>query len=219
MFYVFPRVVSKKECEKLLDYCIKNTEFKEAQVLNRGESDADISRIPSGMLEAYEQATKTKFSDRYGRLDPSIRKTDVAFVEADGNEGNTVNEVAWHYLNEANDLKFNYKFRIYQTVQFARYRDGGHYGWHRDVNESAISPNGESRKLSLTLCLTDPKDYEGGELQFFNGERPMDKKTIEDIRGQGSVIVFDSRDWHRVTPVTKGTRYSLVCWTVGPNFL
>ena len=219
MFYVFPKVVSKKECEKLLKYCIKHTEFKEAQVLNRGESDADISRIPPGMLEAYEQATKTKFSDRYGRLDPSIRKTDVAFVEADGNEGNTVNEVAWHYLNEANDLKFNYKFRIYQTVQFARYRDGGHYGWHRDVNESAISPNGESRKLSLTLCLTDPKDYEGGELQFFNGERPMDKKTVEEIRGQGSVIVFDSRDWHRVTPVTKGTRYSLVCWTVGPNFI
>ena len=199
MYYVFPRVVSQKECEKLLDYCIKNTEFKEAEVLNKGESDSDI--------------------DRHGRLDPSIRKTDVAFVEADGNEGNTVNEVAWHYLNEANDLKFNYKFRIYQTVQFARYRDGGHYGWHRDVNESAISPNGESRKLSLTLCLTDPKDYEGGELQFFNGERPMDKKTIEEIRGQGSVIVFDSRDWHRVTPVTKGTRYSLVCWTVGPNFL
>ena len=199
MFYVFPRAVSKKECEKLLDYCIKNTEFKEAEVLNKGESDSDI--------------------DRHGRLDPSIRKTDVAFVEADGNKDNKVNEVAWHYLNEANDLKFNYKFRIYQTVQFARYRDGGHYGWHRDVNESAISPNGESRKLSLTLCLTDPKDYEGGELQFFSGERPMDEKTIEDIRGQGSVIVFDSRDWHRVTPVTKGTRYSIVCWTVGPNFV
>ena len=219
MFYVFPKVVSKKECEKLLDYCIKNTEFKEAQVLNRGESDASIDRVSPGILDAYKQATKTDLADRFGRLDPSIRKTDVAFVEADGNEGNTVNEVAWHYLNEANEIKFNYKFRNYQTVQFSRYRDGGHYGWHRDVNESAISPNGESRKLSLTLCLTDPKDYEGGELQFFNGERPMDKKTVEEIRGQGSVIVFDSRDWHRVTPVTKGTRYSLVCWTVGPNFL
>jgi len=202
MFYIFPRVVSKKECEKLLDCCIKNTEFKEAFILNKGESDADI--------------------DRHGRADPSIRKTDIAFVEVggnEGNEGNKVNEVAWHYLNEANEIKFNYKFHNYQTVQFARYRDGGHYGWHRDVNESAISPNGEQRKLSLTLCLTDPKDYEGGELQFFNGERSREKKTVEEIRAQGSVIVFDSRDWHRVTPVTKGTRYSLVCWTVGPNFV
>ena len=89
MYYVFPKVVSKKECEKLLDYCIKNTELKEASVLNKGQSDADDVRI--------------------GRTDPSIRITDIAFVEPDGNEDNKVNEVAWHYLNEANDLKFNYK--------------------------------------------------------------------------------------------------------------
>ena len=199
MFYVFPRAISKKECEKLLDYCIKNTELKEASVLNKGQSDADDVRI--------------------GRTDPSIRITDIAFVEPDGNEDNKVNEVAWDFLNEANTRQFNYEIESYQLVQFARYRDGGHYGWHRDVNESAISPNGEMRKLSLTLCLTDPKDYEGGELQFFNGERPEEQRIINDIQDQGSVIVFDSRDWHRVTPVTKGTRYSLVCWSVGPNFL
>ena len=199
MFYVFPRAISKKECEKLLDYCIKNTELKEASVLNKGQSDADDVRI--------------------GRTDPSIRITDIAFVEPDGNEDNKVNEVAWDFLNEANTRQFNYEIESYQLVQFARYRDGGHYGWHRDVNESAISPNGEMRKLSLTLCLTDPKEYEGGELQFFNGERPEEQRIINDIQDQGSVIVFDSRDWHRVTPVTKGTRYSLVCWSVGPNFL
>lgn len=199
MFYVFPRAISKKECEKLLDYCIKNTKLKEASVLNKGESDADDVRT--------------------GRTDPSIRKTDVAFVEPDGNEDNRVNELAWDFLNEANTRQFNFKINSFQLVQFARYRDGGHYGWHRDVNESAISPNGEMRKLSLTLCLTDPKEYEGGELQFFNGERPEEQRIINDIQDQGSVIVFDSRDWHRVTPVTKGTRYSLVCWSVGPNFL
>ena len=199
MFYVFPRAISKKECEKLLDYCIKNTELKEASVLNKGQSDADDVRI--------------------GRTDPSIRITDIAFVEPDGNEDNRVNELAWDFLNEANTRQFNYEIESYQLVQFARYRDGGHYGWHRDVNESAISPNGEMRKLSLTLCLTDPKEYEGGELQFFNGERPEEQRIINDIQDQGSVIVFDSRDWHRVTPVTKGTRYSLVCWSVGPNFL
>ena len=199
MFYVFPRVVSKKEGEKLLDYCIKNTKLKEASVLNKGESDADDVRT--------------------GRTDPSIRITDIAFVEPDGNEDNKVNEVAWDFLNEANTRQFNYEIESYQLVQFARYRDGGHYGWHRDVNETAITPNGEMRKLSLTLCLTDPKEYEGGELQFFNGERPIEQRIINDIQDQGSVIVFDSRDWHRVTPVTKGTRYSLVCWSVGPNFL
>ena len=199
MFYVFPQAISKKECEKLLDYCIKNTKLKEAAILNPGESDADINRS--------------------NRVYPKIRITDIAFVEPDSNEDNKVNELAWHFLNEANVRNFNYKIETFQLVQFARYRDGGHYGWHRDVNESAISPNGESRKLSLTLCLTDPKDYEGGELQFFNGERLEEQRIINDIQDQGSVIVFDSRDWHRVTPVTKGTRYSLVCWSVGPNLV
>ena len=199
MFYVFPKAVSKKECDNLFDYCIKNTKLKEASILNKGESDADDVRT--------------------GRTDPSIRITDIAFVEPDGNEDNKVNELAWHFLNEANTRQFNYEIESYQLVQFARYRDGGHYGWHRDVNETAITPNGEMRKLSLTLCLTDPKEYEGGELQFFNGERPIEQRIINDIQDQGSVIVFDSRDWHRVIPVTKGTRYSLVCWSVGPNFL
>ena len=199
MFHIFPRAVSKKECEKLLEYCIKNTNFREASILNQGKSDVE--------------------SDNFGRVDPRIRKTDIAFVVPDDNEDNKVNEFAWHFLTLANEIKFNYKFDSFQPVQFARYRDGGHYGWHQDVNESGISPGGELRKLSLTFSLSDPKTYEGGHLEFYRGERPMDEQVIEDIRGQGSVIVFDSRDYHRVTPVTKGTRYSIVCWTVGPNFV
>tara|TARA_Y100001947_G_scaffold63944_1_gene53771 strand:+ start:257 stop:892 length:636 start_codon:yes stop_codon:yes gene_type:complete len=211
LFFIFPRVVSKKECEKLLEYCIKNTEFREASILNPGQSDVDV--------------------DDAGRVDPRVRKADIAFVTPDDNEDNIVNEIAWHFLQKANDIKFNYKFDSFQLVQFARYRDGGHYAWHQDVNESAIVPHGESRKLSLTLCLTDPNIYEGGELQFYTGDRLMSdlklsdgtivprKQIIKDKREQGSVIVFDSRDWHRVTPVTRGTRYSIVCWTVGPNFI
>ena len=211
MFYVFPQAISKKECEKLLDYCIKNTELKEAAILNPGESDADANRS--------------------SRVYPKIRITDIAFVEPDANGDNKVNELAWQYLIEANARNFNYKIETFQLVQFARYRDGGHYAWHRDVNESALVPNGTSRKLSLTLCLSDPKDYEGGDLEFFHGERPLDdivqwdgkivkgEQVHKHIQDQGSVIVFDSRDWHRVTPVTKGTRYSLVCWSVGPNLV
>ena len=132
MFFIFPRVVSKKECEKLLEYCIKNTEFREAAIMNLGQSDVDV--------------------DDAGRVDPRVRKADIAFVTPDDNEDNIVNEIAWHFLQKANDIKFNYKFDSFQPVQFARYKDGGHYGWHQDVNESAISPHGESRKLSLTLC-------------------------------------------------------------------
>ena len=196
MFYLFPNAVSKEGCEKLLEYCINNTNFIEASVLNTGDNAVDIND---------------------GRNDPSIRKTDIAFVVPDGQDDNKVNEIAWSFLEQANEIFFQYKITSFQTVQFARYRDGGHYGWHQD--STGIRPGGETRKLSLTFSLSDPQTYEGGHLEFYRGERPMDEQVIEDIRAQGSVVVFDSRDYHRVTPCTKGTRYSIVCWTVGPNFI
>jgi len=212
MFYVFPRAVPKSECRKLLKYCIKNTKFQEASVINKGFTDSDPQEV-------------VHMSDDRSRSDPKIRKTDVAFIE---DRDNRVNEVAWFYLREANKIQFNYDLEYFQPVQFARYRNGGHYDWHQDA--SGQNSHGESRKLSLTFCLTDPNDYEGGELEFFGGNRQMEEMELpdgtkvsaeqikQDIRDQGSVIIFDSRDWHRVTPCTKGTRYSIVCWTVGPNF-
>ena len=211
MFYVFPRAVPKKECRKLLKYCIKNTKFANAGVINKGYTDSDPDSV---------------MNDDRARTDPEVRKTDVAFIE---DKDNAVNEIAWFYLREANKINFNYKLEYFQPVQFARYRNGGFYDWHQDA--SGQNPHGESRKLSLTFCLTDPKDYEGGELEFYSGNRPMEEMKLpdgtiipaeqiqQDIRDQGSVIVFDSRDFHRVTPCTKGTRYSIVCWTVGPNFI
>ena len=197
MFYIFPRAVPKEGCEKLLDYCIENTNFIKAKVLNEGQADVDL--------------------DISGRNDPSIRKTDIAFVVPDGQDDNKVNEIAWSFLEQANEIFFQYKITSFQTVQFARYRDGGHYGWHQD--STGIRPNGETRKLSLTFSLSDPKTYEGGCLEFYGGEKLMQDQHIKDIRDQGTIVVFDSRDYHRVTPVTQGTRYSIVCWTVGPNFV
>ena len=211
MFYVFPRAVPKKECRKLLKYCIKNTKFADASILNKGATDSD---------------PEAKMLDDRSRIDPKIRKTDIGFIT---DKDNMVNQIAWTYLREANKIQFHYKLEYFQPVQFARYRNGGHYDWHQDA--SGQNAHGESRKLSLTFCLTDPNDYEGGELEFFGGERQMEDMKLpdgtnitgeqikQDIRDQGSVIVFDSRDFHRVTPCTKGIRYSIVCWTVGPNFI
>ena len=216
MFYVFPRAVPKKECRKLLKYCIKNTKYESASVINKGHYDTQPDDI---------DITPEMLDDR-SRSDPKIRKTDIGFIT---DKDNKVNEIAWFYLREANKINFNYNLQYFQPVQFARYRNGGHYDWHQDA--SGQNPHGESRKLSLTFCLTDPNDYEGGELEFFHGERQMEELELpdgskvpaeqikQDIRDQGSVIVFDSRDFHRVTPCTKGTRYSIVCWTVGPNFI
>ena len=192
MFYVFPRAVKPNVCEQIVQDCKQNI-LEAALVLSPNKSSRD---------------------------DPGIRKTSLHFIK---DRDNKVNELAWNFLREANKLQFNYDLTYFQAIQFAEYKDGGFYGWHQDAN--GIDPNNEIRKLSLSLILSDPNTFEGGELQFYNGGRPMEdmgkitgKQIKKDIAAQGTVVVFDSRDWHRVQPVTKGVRYSIVCWTVGPNF-
>jgi|TARA_R100001530_G_scaffold129628_1_gene100067 PKHD-type hydroxylase len=193
MFYIFPRAVRPDVCDDIVKNCKQNI-LEEASVYN------------------YD---KTSSKD-----DPEIRKTSIHFIK---DKNNRVNELAWKFLREANKIQFNYDLTYFQAIQFAEYKDGGFYGWHQDA--SGIDQNNETRKLSLSIILSDPTTFEGGELQFYNGGKPMQnmgkitgEQVINDINSQGTAIVFDSRDWHRVTPVVKGIRHSIVCWTVGPNF-
>ncbi len=86
--------------------------------------------------------------------------------------------------------------------------EGGHYDWHVDQGPLRVR-----RKLSLTLQLSDPSDYEGCDLQLQGGNK------IESApRDRGSAIAFPSHVLHRVTPVTSGTRKSMVVWITGPKF-
>ena len=80
--------------------------------------------------------------------------------------------------------------------------------------------HGKLRKLSMTVSLTDPDEYEGGDLEFYfrNTDKGSQPRICEEIRKKGSVIIFPSFVWHRVKPVTKGIRHSLVCWNLGYSF-
>lgn len=78
---------------------------------------------------------------------------------------------------------------------------------------------GKIRKLSVTISLNDPSEYDGGDLQFDLGPHRTDRyHTCTEIRPKGSVIVFPSHLYHQITPITRGTRYSLVCWNLGAPF-
>lgn len=111
------------------------------------------------------------------------------------------------------DLNFKFfKFELFGFIegfQFTRYdAPGGKYDQHIDRGL-----NTWTRKLSFCLQLSDPKDYEGGDLEMYFGKDPTLPK-----KEQGYATVFPSYVLHRVTPVTKGTRYSLVAWITGPSF-
>ena len=98
-----------------------------------------------------------------------------------------------------------------EHIQLTNYDQSEHgmYGWHVDYG-GKVSP---SRKLSLVLQLTDPSQYEGGNLQVMTGGEPQ---TVRKQRGL--VAAFPSYVLHQVTPVTSGNRQSLVAWISGPAF-
>lgn len=98
-----------------------------------------------------------------------------------------------------------------EAIQLTNYDQSEHgmYGWHVDYG-GKIAP---SRKLSLVLQLTDPSQYEGGNLQTMTGGQPQ---TVRKQRGL--VAAFPSYVLHQVTPVTSGSRQSLVAWITGPSF-
>ena len=204
-FYIFPRAIPKDDCDKYLKYCLRNSNWEDASTIAQGYTDV----VPSDV---------EKFDEKSQKFDYGIRKTDVSFIT---DKDNMMNELVWGFIREANAQYFRYNLDYFQAIQFARYQNGGHYDWHQDTSGSPTEGK-ECRKLSLTMSLTDHTTYDGGYLEFYNGEKPYqhdEHNVAKDVKDQGSVIVFDSRDWHRVTPVTKGVRYSIVCWTVGPHFI
>ena len=74
----------------------------------------------------------------------------------------------------------------------------------------------KQRKLSLTILLNDKNEYDGGELEFDFKNRPENNiRVCDEIKTQGSIVIFPSFVWHRIKPVISGTRYSLVVWTLG----
>ena len=130
------------------------------------------------------------------------------------------------YVHEANKkAKWNFEWDWSESCQFTKYAPGQYYDWHCDSYESSYNnPNdlnfhNKIRKLSVTCSLSNPKDYKGGELEFnFNHPQKNKKNTIRkclEILPRGSIVVFPSFVWHRVCPVQKGTRYSLVIWNLG----
>jgi PKHD-type hydroxylase len=130
------------------------------------------------------------------------------------------------YIHEANKLAgWNFDWNFSESCQFTKYKLNQYYDWHSDSwgipynNQNDLNLHGKIRKLSVTCSLSDYKDYEGGELEFdFRNNDPDKKQNIikcTEILPKGSICVFPSFVWHRVKPVIKGTRYSLVIWNLG----
>lgn len=101
---------------------------------------------------------------------------------------------------------------IIERLQFTEYdRQGSNYNWHSDVGAGV----GSLRKLSFSLQLSPADSYEGGDLEFMC---PVDSATKHLIRQQGTTVIFPSYLAHRVSPILRGKRTSLVGWVAGPPY-
>jgi len=130
------------------------------------------------------------------------------------------------YIKEANEQSgWNFQWDASEICQFTKYKKNQYYDWHTDSWDRPYEEGqykGKIRKLSITVSLSDSSEYKGGELEFcFKNEFPNKKEKIrkcEEILSKGSLVVFPSFIWHRVKPVTKGVRYSLVIWNIGDPY-
>ena len=144
------------------------------------------------------------------KVDETIRKSRISWIP--------FNDMPEMYhdieitVGRSNNNHFNFDGIVMaEPAQFTEYKsDGSHYGWHMDLETLGVNQP-PIRKISMTIPLVPETDFDGGQMEF---NKPGDKLSLK----QGQAVFFASFLQHRVLPVTRGTRYSLVQWFTGPSF-
>ena len=144
-----------------------------------------------------------------GDKDPKVRVTEIAWIDTRTN-GDLYNALS-RAINKANHEYFDFHLTYLETLQYSVYPPGGHYKCHTDA--ALKGPNCDSRKLSFSVGLNDPEEYEDGELEIWTGG---DNKLVKLEKFE--MVLFPSWIPHQVHPVKTGTRKSLVGWVHGPDF-
>ena len=203
-WYVFGGgTVDKKTCNKIKKWASKKWE----------PSAVDTSK------DTTDEERKTGRKGDY-KPDPKQRISDIAWCN-----DQWLYDIIFPHMNKANDESgWRYHIKAAESAQITRYKKGGFYNFHRDGLGDHLSAyhnpenaflHGHVRKLSMSVMLND--NFEGGAFEFASYAK--ERCDITPFKAEaGSVIVFPSSMEHRVAPVTKGIRYSVVCWFLGPPF-
>ena len=196
-FRSLPPIVRKEYNLDFVDYVWYKNLFNEVEVKNI------LSLWDTNLVkEAEVNADNTRITR------DDLRKSEVMFIAPAGNE--------WVYDKlsaaciQANTNRHKFEITGFQTeLQLASYGPQQFFEWHMDFGTGNVS----NRKLSISVQLSSPDEYEGGELQFM-----INQNIFTATKEKGTAIIFPSFGLHRVTPVTKGVRKSIVGWISGPPY-
>ena len=182
--------------------------FSDYYWFNAAFSSEELTKIES-MTSNLEWETAATGQDETVNVS-DYRKSKIKWCPQN-NTWSWVYEKLHNMLVEANNVMWKFDLtHMRETIQYTEYYGGGgHYDWHMDCGSGIQS----QRKISVTVQLSDPNDYVGGDLQFNLGG---DFKTAPRI--QGAAVIFPSFYLHRVTPVKSGTRKSFVLWVGGEPY-
>lgn len=186
------------QLENYQDACWIESYFNEAEVslLNR----------------LYDVSTNKKGAEVSGQgvVQPDLRKSTVAFLEPNITEAASIVQKLGQLAIQINAQRYRFDLLgFYEPLQIAEYGKSDFFDWHADFSAGPAS----TRKLSLSIQLSEPEEYEEGDLQF-----QINTNHVNAPKTKGSVIIFPSFVLHRVTPITKGKRRSLVGWVSGNPF-
>tara|TARA_Y100000004_G_C8807834_1_gene366255 strand:- start:146 stop:745 length:600 start_codon:yes stop_codon:yes gene_type:complete len=178
---------------------------------NEGFSKEELNKIEKNVADL-----PWNIADTAGGDNTENRRSKVKWVPQNGDWWWLYEKLA-NMAVEANNANWNFDLHsLPEQIQYTEYygTDKGHYGWHADIGPDILS----TRKISITVQLSEADEYEGGDLQLFRGGNYEAGEFDTAYRGAGSVFIFPSYILHRVTPVTKGTRKSFVLWLGGGHY-
>lgn len=172
---------------------------------------SDVDRI----IQLGEQQQKQQafvYTDTSQEISEQTRRTEISWISRTP-ESEWLYKALYFYASELNARYFGFNlFGLVDSLQYTVYHGApdvpGHYTWHMDMDVKTVAP----RKLSMVVQLSAPEDYDGGELDFQGISVTQADKTV------GDVHAFSAWVMHRVSPVTRGIRRSLVCWFAGQQF-
>lgn len=190
--------IKAKRFNVLSDFCI-NRNF-----LNLEQTDTLLTHLNTLTL------TDAKVGN--GDTNNEIRQCKLAIVPRNDVFGNLYDDVQ-EFVTSCNEKFYNFNITGFEPLQYLVY-DGPDSHFRTHIDASHYYENGIDRKLSFTIQLSDESEYEGGDLEMWRfGENYQSV-----IKQKGCIILFSSMVPHRVTPIIKGVRRSLVGWIYGPPF-